>query len=66
MFVTINDRLLNITDVQMARPTEASDTEKIDGVRVYFISGGHTVIRDVTVQMVDAVLSEAAKSLAAH
>lgn len=64
VFITINDILVNATDVQTARHTRPNDPENIDGVRVYFISGGHTVIPDVTVQMVDAMLSEAVKAAA--
>ena len=64
MFVTINGILLNVTDVGMARATEPRDIDKIDGVRVYFISGGHTIIPDATVDQVMEVLARAAKEMA--
>lgn len=67
IFITINGRLINVTDVQLARDLNPDDTrsgESASGCKVYFISGGHTIVPDVSLEMLDAMFSEAVKAAA--
>lgn len=61
IFVTINGTMLNATDIQKARPLEGDES---DGIKVFFISGGWVILRDITVEQLQAVLSLAAKEAA--
>jgi hypothetical protein len=61
-FVTVNGTLLNAADVQMARISEERDTgHLIGGTRVYFISGGFTVVPGITPEALEMKLAEAVR-----
>lgn len=62
IFVTINGTLINITDIQTARPVEIE--EAASGVKVYFMSAGWITIPDITIEQFEAVLTSAAQAAA--
>jgi len=64
MFITINGRLLNITDVGTARAADKTDGgEPETSVKVAFISGGYCFIPDTTVREVEQRLNEAWRAM---
>jgi hypothetical protein len=66
-FITVNGIMLNAADVQMARTSQTRDVDHVEGgTRVYFISGGHTIVPGITTEALEQRLAAAVRAAAPY